>query len=93
MGKDGPCQPHVEDFLSLSKFFLSLGMVSMLMSYNTAMPRYLLEAYHGEAALGYFSAIACFTVACTMVPPEAFSQAALPGWRSIMPTHWIAIGG
>lgn len=63
--------------LSLTKFSLPLGMVSMLMSYNTAMPRYLLETYHGEAALGYFSAIACFTVACTIVP-EAFSQAALP---------------
>jgi len=63
--------------LSLGKLSLPLGVVSMLVSYNTAMPRYLLEVYHGEIALGYFSAIACFTVACTIIP-EAFSQAALP---------------
>lgn len=63
--------------LSLCKLSLPLGIVSMVMSYNTAMPRYLLDIYHGEAALGYFSAIACFTVACTIVP-EAFGQAALP---------------
>lgn len=81
--------------LSLSKFSLPLGMASMLMSYNTAMPRYLLEIYHGEAALGYFSAIACFTVACTIVP-EAFSQAALPRlakyYANALKSYWRLLG-
>lgn len=61
----------------LSRQALPLGVVSMLISYNSSAPRYFLEMYHGEAVLGYFSAITCFTVACTIVP-EAFGQAALP---------------
>jgi O-antigen/teichoic acid export membrane protein len=61
----------------LCKLALPLGIVSMLMSYNSSLPRYFMDAYHGETALGYFSAIAYFTVACTIVP-EAFGQATLP---------------
>jgi O-antigen/teichoic acid export membrane protein len=63
--------------VSLCKLSLPLGVVSMLMSCNTALPRYLLAIFHGEAAVGYFSAIVCFTIACT-IGPEAFGQAALP---------------
>lgn len=61
----------------LSQQALPLGVVSMLISYNSSAPRYFLEMYHGETVLGYYSAITCFTVACTIVP-EAFGQAALP---------------
>ena len=49
----------------------------MLISYINAIPRYLLESYHGEQTLGYFSAIAYFSVGITIVV-EALGQTSLP---------------
>ncbi len=49
----------------------------MLISYNHAVPRYLLESYHGERTLGYFSAIAYFSIAITIVV-EAVAQTVFP---------------
>lgn len=63
--------------LALFWYALPLGVVSMLISYNNAVPRYLLESYHSEKTLGYFSAIAYFSVAITIVV-EALGQTALP---------------
>lgn len=56
---------------------LPLGIVAMLISYNHAVPRYLLESYHGEQTLGYFSGIAYFSFAITLVV-DAVGQTALP---------------
>lgn len=39
-----------------------LGVVSMLISLNANIPRYFVEAWHGEAALGIFGPISYFTV-------------------------------
>jgi len=63
--------------MALAWHALPLGIVSMLISYNNAVPRYLLEAYHGELTLGYFSAIAYFSVAITIVV-EAVGQTVFP---------------
>lgn len=56
---------------------LPLGIVSMLISYTHAVPRYLLESYHGEQTLGYFSGIAYFSIAITLVV-DAVGQTAFP---------------
>jgi O-antigen/teichoic acid export membrane protein len=82
---------------------IPLGIVSMLISYNHAVPRYFLEAYHDETALGYFSAIAYLPVAITILV-EALGQAALPKlakyyegelgkyWRSLLMLFATATG-
>lgn len=56
---------------------LPVGVVAMLISYNVTIPRYFLESYHGEAALGYFAALAYLPLAGTIVI-EALGQSALP---------------
>lgn len=42
---------------------LPLGFVMMLISLNSALPRYFLESSHGEHTLGIFSALTYITVA------------------------------
>lgn len=42
---------------------LPMGIVMMLISLNTSIPRYFIEYYHGEEALGIFSSIAYLMVA------------------------------
>lgn len=39
-----------------------LGIMTMLKTLTSNIPRYFIEAYHGEAMLGYFTAIAYFLV-------------------------------
>jgi O-antigen/teichoic acid export membrane protein len=91
------------ELLALARQSLPLGVVSMLISYNYAVPRYFLELYHGEAALGYFSAIAYLSVAITIII-EALGQAVLPRlaeyyererpkyWRSLLMLSSMALG-
>src|SRR5699024_2175189 len=43
---------------SLIKLTLPLGIVLMLASLNANLPRFFVEKYLGEAALGYFASIA-----------------------------------
>lgn len=62
---------------ALAKLGLPVGIASALISYNTAIPRYFLEAYHGEAALGIFAAIAYLPVVGSIVV-EALGQSAIP---------------
>lgn len=62
---------------TLFKEAAPLGIVSMLISSYSAIPRYVLEAGHGEMELGYFAAIAYFIVA-GMTVTEALGQSALP---------------
>jgi O-antigen/teichoic acid export membrane protein len=44
--------------LPLLRMALPLGVISMLASLNTSIPRYFIEIHNGSAALGIFSAIA-----------------------------------
>lgn len=56
---------------------LPLGMVMLLLSLNANIPRYFVEHYLGEAALGYFSAMAYVVVAGSTVM-GALGQSATP---------------
>ncbi|MEG4327631.1 oligosaccharide flippase family protein, partial [Microcoleus sp. herbarium5] len=56
---------------------LPLGLVMMLISLNTNIPRYFLERYLGERELGIFSAISYLMVAGNMVV-SALAQSASP---------------
>jgi len=56
---------------------LPLGVVMVLISLNTNIPRYFVEHYLGEAALGYFAALAYVMVAGYTVM-GALGQSATP---------------
>lgn len=56
---------------------LPLGIVMMLISLNTNIPRYFVEAYWGERELGIFAAMAYLVVAGTTVV-SALGQSASP---------------
>jgi len=61
----------------LTRLAIPLGLVMMLASAGTNMPRYFLEALRGEAALGYFAAIAALLQIGVMVV-GALGQSASP---------------
>jgi len=61
----------------LSYLALPLGFVMMLISLNTNIPRYFIEHYLGEGALGIFAAMAYLIVAGTTVT-NALGQSAVP---------------
>jgi O-antigen/teichoic acid export membrane protein len=56
---------------------MPLGIVMLLLSLNTNIPRYFVEHYLGEAALGYFAATAYMLVAGNTVM-AAMGQSAIP---------------
>ena len=56
---------------------LPLGFVMGLLSLNTNIPRYFIEKYHGQDALGIFAAIAYFIVAGNTIV-SALGQSASP---------------
>lgn len=64
-------------FWKLTKLALPLGIVLMLSSLNTNIPRYLVEFFLGEEALGYFASIAYLMVAGNTVI-NALGQSATP---------------
>lgn len=66
--------PKLRRLLRLS---LPLGVVMVLASLNTNIPRYFVEHYHGEAALGYFAALGYIMVAGYTVM-GALGQSATP---------------
>jgi O-antigen/teichoic acid export membrane protein len=66
-----------EKLFALAKLGLPVGLVSALISYYVAIPRYFLETYHGESALGYFAAIAYLPMAGLIVV-DALGQSAIP---------------
>jgi O-antigen/teichoic acid export membrane protein len=61
----------------LTQLSLPLGIVMMLISLNTNIPRYFIEHYWGERELGYFSAVASVMVAGNMVV-TAMGKSATP---------------
>lgn len=56
---------------------LPLGLVKMLISFNTNIPRYFIEEYLGERELGIFAALAYLMVAGNMVI-FALGESAVP---------------
>lgn len=56
---------------------LPLGVGAFLLALQTSVPRYVLSASHGDAALGYFGAMAYFLAAGTMLV-SALGQSASP---------------
>ena len=67
----------VSKLLRLARLALPLGVVMMLISLNTNVPRYWVEAELGTAALGVFSALVYVVVAGGTVV-AALGQAAAP---------------
>jgi len=68
---------HWERMRRLAWLSLPLGVVMVLISLNTNIPRYFVEHYLGEAALGYFAALAYVMVAGYTVM-GALGQSAAP---------------
>ncbi len=49
---------HPQKLLKLAKLALPMGIVTLLISFNANVPRYLIEKYAGESSLGIFAVIA-----------------------------------
>lgn len=78
-GSEGEClsRSGYRAELTLLRTALPLGIVLMLVSLNTNLPRYTIERYLGTRELGVFAAVASFaTVGSTIV--NALGQAAAP---------------
>lgn len=67
----------VPKLINIFKIALPLGIVSMLLSLNTNIPRYGVEGYLGMEKLGYFSAISYLYIAGNTVI-NALGQSAAP---------------
>jgi O-antigen/teichoic acid export membrane protein len=63
--------------IQLTWVALPLGVVTMLISFQTNVPRYYLEAYRGEAEVGLYTALAYLPSAANLVM-QALGQAASP---------------
>jgi O-antigen/teichoic acid export membrane protein len=61
------------EMLTLLRMALPLGVISMLVSLNSNIPRYFVEAHSGSVELGIFSAIASLLTAGNLVV-AAFGQ-------------------
>jgi O-antigen/teichoic acid export membrane protein len=68
---------EMKTLIRLAWLALPLGLVMMLISLNTNIPRYYVERYLGERALGIFVAVAYLQVAGTTVV-GALGQSASP---------------
>jgi len=62
----------------LSVRALPLGVVDMFDSLNPNIPRYFIQLFMGQAALGYYSAVGFFMQAGGLIVATAFVQAAAP---------------
>lgn len=69
----------IKTLIKLAWLALPLGLVMMLISLNTNIPRYFIERYLGERELGIFAALAYLQVAGVMVV-SALGQSASPRW-------------
>lgn len=58
---------NASSMLDLFRLALPLGVISMLVSLNTSIPRFFVEAHRGSAELGIFSAIASLLSAGSLV--------------------------
>jgi len=73
----------------IARLGLPLGVASLLLALAANIPRYVLERWHGEAALGYFAALAHPTAAFSIVV-SAFGQAATPRMAEFYRTNMPA---
>ena len=60
-----PPRWHLRTLIQLIQLTLPMGLVMMLISLNTNIPRYFIEHYLGERELGIFAAIAPGKACCT----------------------------
>src|SRR5258708_2067999 len=70
------------EMLALLRTALPLGVISMLVSLNSSIPRYFVEAHSGSAELGIFSAIASLLSAGTLVVTALGQSIFLPVARA-----------
>ncbi|RDI41657.1 oligosaccharide flippase family protein [Falsibacillus pallidus] len=72
-------KPYFEkgSFFELIRLSLPLGIVMMLLSFNSNVPRYIIDHYLDADSLGYYSAIAYIVIAGTTVV-NALGQSATP---------------
>jgi O-antigen/teichoic acid export membrane protein len=68
---------HLKTLIKLVWLALPLGLVMMLISLNSSIPRYFIERYFGERELGIFAAMAYLMVLGNMVV-SALGQSASP---------------
>lgn len=68
---------HWKTLMNLLWLSLPLGLVMMLISFNSNIPRYFIERYLGERELGIFAALAYLMVVGSMVV-NALGQSASP---------------
>jgi len=68
---------EIKTIIKIAKLSLPLGIVLMLGSLNTNIPRYFIEFYNNEETLGFFSALAYLIVAGNTVI-NALGQSATP---------------
>lgn len=68
---------NISILINVAKLSLPLGIVVMMGSINTNLPRYFLEYYINEESLGYFAAMAYLLVAGNTVI-NALAQSATP---------------
>ena len=76
-------RPRVARLASLAGECLPLGAQSAVVALTQGLPRYLLQASHGAAAVGYFTALSGITPALAQLA-SAVGQAAAPqlGWKA-----------
>jgi len=61
---------YSQKLFTLTKLALPMGIVTLLVSFNANVPRYLIEKYLGEASLGVFASIASLmTIGDTVLNP------------------------
>jgi O-antigen/teichoic acid export membrane protein len=63
--------------MEIVKLALPLGLVMMMISLNTTIPRYFVERYQGEGSLGIFTAMTYIPVVGSIVV-NALAQASIP---------------
>ena len=84
-----PCRPTLSAQLAvlrrLTWLALPLGVVGLLDSLNANVPRYSIERHLGDAALGYFAALASIMLAGNMVV-GALAQSASAGLARLFVT-------
>jgi O-antigen/teichoic acid export membrane protein len=73
---------NLHALLPLLRMALPLGVISMLASLNTSIPRYFIEIHNGSAELGIFSAIASLLSTGTLVVASFGQSIFLPVARA-----------
>jgi len=73
---------NLREMIPLLRMALPLGVISMLASLNTSIPRYFIEIHNGSTELGIFSAIASLLSTGTLVVASFGQSIFLPVARA-----------